>query len=106
MLPLFIPNSLEPDFIYHRCTSTARSSGGALANANCELVGMSSSVSFFILIGIHTEGECNAKGVVDWTCENIGIALDSPALSRFIEMNILSNVLQQNREAWKALIQD
>jgi hypothetical protein len=94
----------DPHFIYHRCSSTAGSSGGALANENGELVGMSSCVSFFLMIGVHIEGEYNEEGVVDWTCENIGIALDSPALKNFIEFTVLPIVAPENQEAWRALI--
>ena len=96
----------DPNFIYHRCSSTAGSSGGALANENGGLVGIASSVSFALMIGIHVEGEYNGDGVVDWTCENVGIALDSPALRNFIEHVIVPIVAPECRDAWVALLQD
>ena len=44
--------------------------------------------------------------VVDSSCENIGIQLDSPVLREFIRDVLLPIVAPECREAWEALLQD
>ena len=51
-------------------------------------------------------GEYNSDGVVDWTCENVGIALDSPALRSFIENTVVPIVAPECRDAWLGLFND
>jgi hypothetical protein len=94
----------DPHLLYHRCSSTAGSSGGALVNNNGELVGMT-VLNVILTAGIHVEGEYNKDGVVDWSCENIGVALDSPALQDFIRDVVLPIVAPESRDAWIGLLE-
>jgi hypothetical protein len=72
-----------PELIYHRCSASAGSMGGALVNNNGELVGMTPphELIAYNRLGIQVDGEYNGDGVVDSSCENIGIPLDSPVLT-------------------------
>jgi hypothetical protein len=54
--------------------------------------------------GIHVAGEYNQDGVVDWTCENVGVALDSPALRNFVRNVVMPIVAPECREAWELLL--
>jgi len=58
------------------------------------------------LVGIQVDGEYNGDGVVDSSCENIGLPLDSPVLREFIRDVVLPIVAHECREAWEALLQD
>jgi hypothetical protein len=93
----------DPHLLYHRCSSAAGSSGGALINNSGELVGMI-LLNVILMAGIHVEGEYNEDGVVDWSCENIGVALDSPALQDFIRDVVVPIVLPESRDAWIGLL--
>jgi hypothetical protein len=97
-----------PELIYHRCSSSAGSTGGALVNNNGELVGMTSPQELITSndLGIQVDGEYNGDGVVDSSCENIGIPLDSPVLREFIRDVLLPIVPPECREEWEALLQD
>ena len=96
----------DPELLYHRCSSTSGASGGALANTRGELIGMSPSVNVTLTVGIHIEGEYNNKGEVDYTCENIGVPLDSAALKEFNRNVLLPIVAPESREAWEGLFKD
>lgn len=62
---------------------------------------MSPSVNVTLTAGIHIEGEYNDKGVVDYTCENIGLPFDSAALKEFNRHVLLPIVAPESREDWK-----
>ena len=49
-------------------------------------------------------GEYNQAGVVDWSCENVGVALDSPALRDFVRNVVMPIVAPECREAWESLL--
>ena len=51
-------------------------------------------------------GEYNQAGVVDWSCENVGVALDSPVLRDFVRDVVMSIVAPECREAWESLLHD
>jgi hypothetical protein len=55
-------------------------------------------------VGIHIEGEY-CDGIVDYTCENIGLPLDSPMLKEFVRNIILPIVEPGTRDAWHALLE-
>src|SRR5271155_472382 len=97
-----------PEIIYHRCSSSAGSTGGALVNNNGELIGMTPLHELITSndLGIQVDGEYNGDGVVDSSRENIGIPLDSPVLREFIRDVLLPVVAPECRDAWKALLQD
>ena len=80
-----------PELIYHRCSPSAGSMGGALVNNNGELVGMTPPHERITSndLGIQVDGEYNGDGVVDSSCENIGLPLDSPVLREFIRDVVL-----------------
>ena len=77
-------------------------------NNNGELAGMTPPHEpiAFNLLGIQVDGEYNGDGVVDSSCENIGIPLDSPVSREFIRDVLFPIVAPECRQAWKALLQD
>jgi len=58
-----------------------------------------------LMAGIHVEGEYNKDQVVDWRCENVGVALDSPALRDFIRGAVVPIVAPESRDAWIGLLE-
>ena len=92
-----------PEMIFHRCSSTAGASGGALVDANGRIFGITQRGR--ANVGIHIEGEYH-DGVVDYTCENIGLPLDSPRLKEFVRNIILPIVEPDTRDAWQGLLEN
>jgi hypothetical protein len=59
-----------------------------------------------LTIGLHVAGEWNHHGVVDYSCENVGVALDSPYLHEFMKNVVLPLMDDECRHAWKDLFKD
>ena len=95
----------DPDLLFHRCSSAAGSSGGPLVNCNGEMVGMTMLFYTILIVGIHVEGEYR-NGIVDHTCENVGIAFDSPRLRTFIRETVLPIVDPASRDAWESILDE
>ena len=93
-----------PEMIFHRCSSTAGASGGALVDANGHIFGIIFQGGR-ANVGIHIEGEYH-DGVVDYTCKNIGLHLDSPMLKEFVRNIILPIVEPDTRDAWQGLLEN